>query len=655
MKKLLFLNFVLCIFIISLQSYAQFSQQQATNLVLNQILSGELDQIDVYIFDDTLAVEDPVTLASGDNISLPYSSCWVYFVDDGPFMNWVHPCRFIFVCDSTGNYSITEKDYFPIRWDSTYNSVSMAPRPTPIELQQDTSIRIEEVDPDPNKYAVLICGEDRKRFRNNTSALYCTLIDIYGFTKSNIFVHYEKGYSLFPDNDLDDPDIPSDDIDYSAYKDTIQHTFNELSGITNTSTEIPVLDEDDQLFICFFGHGGMTENQEKSFIFLPKLLSDTNYKLYDSIFAHFVEDVNCSQIIVLMNNCQGGEFITKLMDFENYNVKCKNRSVHTASDNEAAHPELWITENGYDEMAYYWTAAARGYYPVTNEPWNELCEVGEFPFDSIEFDTIHPADYHPDLNNDGIVQMEEAFAYANNWNSWSEEGFYCLKENPPADTNGIDDPQCSVNISFSDTLLSLAGISGIVKESKTIENRSYTLCGPLTIDSNTTITLEGGTSIYMVNDTANITVDEGASLVCQDGYTYITGLTEDNKITINGSFTPGDNNTFDHVPEIMLNNPNAQTNFNNVTFTDTTILKNYGDSLSIDSSLVENCLGVYSFASDVHISNTRLVNSSVVVSNSGETTSHSITVEDCDFDYLSSNAMAAIKLMCCDEYLYRRQ
>lgn len=91
MKKLLFLNFIFCICINSLQSYAQFSQQQATNLVLNQILSGELDQIDVYIFDDTLAVEDPVTLASGDNISLPYSSCWVYFVDEGGCMNWTLP------------------------------------------------------------------------------------------------------------------------------------------------------------------------------------------------------------------------------------------------------------------------------------------------------------------------------------------------------------------------------------------------------------------------------------------------------------------------------------------------------------------------------------------------------------------------------------
>jgi hypothetical protein len=384
MKKLLFLNFVLYIFIISLQSYAQFSQQQATNLVLNQILSGELDQVDVYIFDDTVAVEDAVTIASGESISLPYTSCWVYFVDDGPFMNWEHPCRYIFVCDSTGNYSVTEKDYFPIRWDSTYNSISLATRPTPIELQADTSIRIEEVDPDPNKYAVLICGEDRPRFRNNTSAIYCTLIDIYGFTKSNIFVHYEKGYSSHPDNDLDGPPA-SDDIDYSAYKDTIQHTFNELSGITNTSTEIPVLDEDDQLFICFFGHGGFTDSLNSSYIFLPKILSDTHYKLYDTLFAHFLEDINCSQIIAFMNNCQGGEFKTKLLDYSTYDVKCKNRSIHTASDDETAHPESWITGDGFDEMAYYWTAAIRGYYPDKDHPWDITYKVGEFPFDSIQY------------------------------------------------------------------------------------------------------------------------------------------------------------------------------------------------------------------------------------------------------------------------------
>ncbi len=125
MKILFFLSLVFCICINPMQSNAQYSQQQATNLVLNQILSEELNQVDVYIFDDTAAVEVAVTIASGESILLPYTSCWVYFLDDGPFMNWEHPCRYIFVCDSTGNYTVAEKSYFPILWDSTYNSISL--------------------------------------------------------------------------------------------------------------------------------------------------------------------------------------------------------------------------------------------------------------------------------------------------------------------------------------------------------------------------------------------------------------------------------------------------------------------------------------------------------------------------------------------------
>lgn len=88
---------------------AQFTSQQATNLVLNDVLSGELDQIDVFMIDEAQPGQSTIILQNNRTIDLPYSSNWVYFVDNKPFANWAHPCRFIFVNEATGVYHIIRK------------------------------------------------------------------------------------------------------------------------------------------------------------------------------------------------------------------------------------------------------------------------------------------------------------------------------------------------------------------------------------------------------------------------------------------------------------------------------------------------------------------------------------------------------------------
>ncbi|MCF8377836.1 MAG: hypothetical protein K9G67_15885, partial [Bacteroidales bacterium] len=352
-----------------------------------------------------------------------------------------------------------------------------------------------------------------------------------------------------------------------------------------------------------------------------------------------------------MNSCRGGEFINEFMDFTNYDVKCKNRSVHTASQNEAAHPEIWVTGFGFDEMAYYWTAAARGYYPLVDQPWIEVDTVGNFPFDLVGFDSIPGQDYNPDLNLDGFVQMEEAFAYANDWNTWSDAGFTCRWQGIPPGLYGPDDPQDSINISFSDTLLSLAGLAGHLKQSNTIDNRSYSVADKLIIDPYTTISVESGASFYLINKESEIIVSENANLNCLGESTKFVGTSQDNKITVNGSFSPGSLNTFKCIGQFRLNNPNLQINFDRASFTDTTTLINYSDELIINNSNFNNCYMAYSYNGDVSINNTSFVNTGLYLKNPvDQQESFQVVIDGCDFMNSTFNTISAIEIRSYDEF-----
>ena len=114
------------------------------------------------------------------------------------------------------------------------------------------------------------------------SAIYCTLTDVYGYHRNNIFVHYDSASTN--DNiskDLDGDDV--DDIDYDAYKTDIIKTFQELSGETDTIPEIPKLGQGDQLFVYVTDHGGTQGGH--SYIVLP-----SGQKLFDYELAGYVEN-----------------------------------------------------------------------------------------------------------------------------------------------------------------------------------------------------------------------------------------------------------------------------------------------------------------------------------------------------------------------------
>ena len=205
------------IYLITIPVYAQFTSQQAINLVLNQLLSSELDQVDVYMIDIAQSSQDTVFLGNNETILLPYSSNWVFFVDDDPFANWAHNCRFIFVDEATGNYQIINNDFFPEDWTTAYISVSAVQHLTPDALPVNNNANINGLAPNPNLYAVIINSDDNTRFWNDVSAIYCTLLDVYGYTKENFFEHRDYLLSLLPGKKSD-----------NSYKDIYREVTGEL-------------------------------------------------------------------------------------------------------------------------------------------------------------------------------------------------------------------------------------------------------------------------------------------------------------------------------------------------------------------------------------------------------------------------------------------
>jgi hypothetical protein len=141
----LLLAAIISIFCLTLQ--AQFSSQQAIDLVLNQVLSSELKIIDVFMSNETKSGQSVILLENNQTVTMPYSSNWVFFVNDSPFANWAHPCRYIFVDEVTGNYQTVSQSFFPPDWKSSYTAISKMDRPT----LADMPVKPNLDKPEPNK------------------------------------------------------------------------------------------------------------------------------------------------------------------------------------------------------------------------------------------------------------------------------------------------------------------------------------------------------------------------------------------------------------------------------------------------------------------------------------------------------------------------
>ncbi|MBI9037514.1 MAG: right-handed parallel beta-helix repeat-containing protein [Bacteroidales bacterium] len=636
---------------LSFPANAQITREEAIDTVLNHILTNEeIEKSNIYLC-DSIVVLDSLTFYDNYKIHIPYDSNYVFFIDSLPLANWNHECFYLFMNSENGNYQTEGELKFPGNLYEEYEEISMAYPET--EVVADTIPYVYDnlyedcLAPNDNYYAVLLGGGSEPRFKRNLSHIFCALTRRYGFKKENIFVHVKGNEPTF-NVDLDGDEIS--DFDFLSSKVEIERTFKNLAGLENTVPSIPVLEPKDLLFIFSTGHGGFELNTSP--VYIAKLYYVNNtppYHLefiYDYEFAQYLEDINCSSISVVMQECFSGGFIDDFMDVSN--SICKNRTIHTACKQaEKSWEERWVTDWKYNEFTFYWTAAAREIYPdpyYTNSgSWVEYCSTGEFPFDEFFLTVYHPDDYVPDLNGDGLIQFGEAFQYSNDFDTRSPYGFFWC----PSDK--IETPQYSTNISFQEDLLTLAGFAGTIENSQTIENRSYSVGGELVIRQGVELTISENASFYFINENAEIIVEPGARLILGDNVSFYGN--PGNRITVNGIIEFGDDNKFIRLDDgdigqfdgLHLMNNSAVTSINNAYFEHSNLNHN-GMNLIIDHTDFIDCYSLSSYNGDVTVTNSTFIDTRIYLKTDNQNTNKTAIIQDNDFEAIYSNDINAIEL-----------
>jgi hypothetical protein len=641
--------------------YSQFTRQQAIDFVLDSILVNELDNINLYFADELKSGQTGFSLADLSTISYPYDSNFVFFVDDNPFAGWKHSCRYIFINSESGENEVINADLFPEGWKTDFMTISHIPTNDSIVLTIFPENAPRQINPNPHLFAVIICGMDEGIFWNDVSAVYTTLVKYYGFLKDNIFVHYANGpnSNISRGNDLDGDQL--DDIDYDAYKSTIATTFSGLVE-GNSNLGIPKLTPEDALFVFGSDHGGISLGS--SVIYLPNM-----DELSDGELASYVNEINCSQMIFLFAQCYSGGFIDELMTFDEF-TKCKNRYVYTAAkDDELSHHERWITTcqnwptGGFFEFVFYWTAAVRGYYPHPDAPWENSYKVGDFPFESHpSFNPPSPAkphskDWNPDTNiskggnNDGIIQMREAFNYADSMDSWSPNEYFCLYPlNPPE--NLPENPQTSEsdgNGGFEDNVVGFPGIIGLMNNTQEVEgDRNYLIGGEFIVAEAETLTIGSTANIYLHD---NIYVDGGISLGEYDTVFHA----DTNSVQVFGEINMGTGVTFrggtntGRLGGLHLLNPDGQVVIDGAYFINTRLINFETPEFNVTGSAFNNCKSVTSLRGDVSFINSTFTdNSNLYFNNLGHEASSTAVVQYCSF---SNSNLPALQINNYNNYI----
>jgi hypothetical protein len=389
MKKIIVSISIL--FILPTLLFAQITKKQADKIVSEYIENEITDYHWLYSNDSITPDKNGLTTISTwhkEFVSI-HNPCFVYFIDEYPYANWVHPCRYLFVNKKDGQIYVKKAKTPPENME-TWKMLTTLPK-----IQEDAKFDFSKNNPKlrsgintQNCYAVIISGgynmsNNHVRYWNDCSAIYSALTNVYGYLDDHIYVLISDGTNPANDRhlisgsyDSSPLDLDGDgdnDIQYAATKSNITTVFNTLSNI---------LTPDDYLFIFTTDHGDIVSGNSILNLWNGETMSSPE-------FATEVNKLYAGEISVVMEQCYSGGFIPNLTEL--------GRTISTAcSANEFSYAMTSLT---YDEYVYHWTSAVAGQTPSGS---------------------IVNADY----NNDGYVSMKEAFDYASNHDTRSETPQY---------------------------------------------------------------------------------------------------------------------------------------------------------------------------------------------------------------------------------------
>lgn len=378
-----------------------YSQSSELKILEKEVLTGQ-DGVDYWLYQYSKTVSSSDTIKLWDKkINSPFKESVLFFIDDAPFANWTHPCRYVFVDkNSKGTYKVLSETSPPTIFED-YSLLSQINIPTgykynfsTLKNNKNSEIGLKSaISPGDAsygyKYAVIISGgynkyNNHERYWNDCEAIYSTLRYVYGFEHHQIFVLMSDGWETGADRHLisggydDSPrDLDGDgttDVTNKATKAAIISLFDMLG-----EWMLP----NDYLYVFTTDHGSLESGND------VKICLWNETEMRDDEFATELNKINAGKISIVMEQCHSGGFVDDLSG--------NGRVIATAC--QASQSSYATTDLLYNEFVYHWTAAALGEYP-----------------DGTSVDA--------DSNNDGFVTMLEAFEYARNNDTKSETPQY---------------------------------------------------------------------------------------------------------------------------------------------------------------------------------------------------------------------------------------
>ncbi len=298
------------------------------------------------------------------------------FADDAPGFNWSHPCHYLlyeldqpsikevparlppYLSDVPKSYYLFHEQ-FSVPTEGTTWSAPHGPSP----LQSA---------PKGNRYAVLFSGASNNRHLNDLEFLYRTLIDVYGYLESNIYVLNFDGTVNYAGNPKPVLNWPGDSTPYRI-KINAAGTKSELENVLD---DLKLrLKEDDSVFIHTNNHGYHDGTESLLIAYSSPDYSASDFAAKLATFPTF------DSLNVMMEQCHSGGFNAPIVAAS----PARKTSVASACE------ELRSSKGGrhFDPFARDWIAAMNG-----SDPYGAALS------------------FNPDTDGSGGVTVHEAFSYA---------------------------------------------------------------------------------------------------------------------------------------------------------------------------------------------------------------------------------------------------
>lgn len=369
-----------------------------------------------------------------------------------------------------------------------------------------------------NKYAVLIASTGNaqdipQRDRWNAETSYTApeefwndafmlweLLQDKDFPRENIFVLYGEDGRDYEENPCyiapKSPTVPeSVDVTYGpADSATVYHVFRAMAGIEpSLNNEIPVLTQNDFLFVWTIGHGGHGYNEDESYF----ILKDT-YFMSDSEFASLVNPISANRKTFWMQQNSAGGFIDNLSSSNTVFIGASDWGEWSFRADDRTPTVSFVVENdtcyhSIDHHVSYHGEFDFHMYSVIN---------GESPNGDDNYAGI-PYANGDNAIKDGFVSMYEAYIWTQNHDS------------QPLETTVYDDLG---NIGSHVCLEYPTLLYGCPVWNETHRGK-IGVSNNFTVFNGQTVTLTGISDVTLCNN-SNFTVEAGGTLIIDGDVTF---------------------------------------------------------------------------------------------------------------------------------------